>query len=404
MNARIVSWFLVHFWLLINTALAAPVIDGFSGTFTHGSIVTLSGSGFGSKSPVEPVSWDNFESGSNAQAVHNVSPVIGPQWTSQRPNDLPRYSSDRAYSGNLSVKIDWIAEDYTIVAFGWTNQGPFDRLFISWWRYHRASPEEVLNDVNCNVPVGDPSYNPDHCFNHKQLYVFGDAACTGSPSVYDCPQILIGAIMTSRQNWLHAIQGGRDDQGNSIGSYTDQFRWDQNVHYRDTLNAWQRWDTYIQREEPYNTDNGLFKAWLGGRLVASEDTTDYNNIPFNWEDIRIGHMFRPHAPYSYFQSYFDDVYIDSTQARVELCNVASWSQKELTGAVCALQIPRNEWGASRLQAQVNAGSFSSGAQVWLYVIDRDGAVNSSGFPVTLGSSQQNDSLAPAAPGNLRSQN
>lgn len=79
---------------------------------------------------------------------------------------------------------------------------------------------------------------------------------------------------------------------------------------------------------------------------------------------------------------FDDVYVNYTRARVELCEQATFSES----TKCELQ-EAAVWGDSQVQIKkLNQGAFPSGSQAYLYVIDKNGVVNSSGYPIEIGDS------------------
>ncbi len=75
----------------------------------------------------------------------------------------------------------------------------------------------------------------------------------------------------------------------------------------------------------------------------------------------------------------DDVYVDFTQARVELCDTSTWSNRSR----CEIQIPLS-WSPTSITINVNRGSFANGNTAYLYVVDANGHVNSQGFQVTVG--------------------
>jgi hypothetical protein len=89
----------------------------------------------------------------------------------------------------------------------------------------------------------------------------------------------------------------------------------------------------------------------------------------------------------------DDLYIDTTWARVMICTGSQWNSK----GICEIQIP-SAWSANSVTITANQGSFASGQQAYLYVVDSTGAVNANGFPVTIGGG--GDTMAPANPYNL----
>lgn len=79
--------------------------------------------------------------------------------------------------------------------------------------------------------------------------------------------------------------------------------------------------------------------------------------------------------------YYDDVYIDYTQARIMLGNSPDFtlsSHREM-------QIP-TEWADNSISITANPGSFNTGDTAYLYVIDADGNVsnNGQGVEITIG--------------------
>ena len=89
---------------------------------------------------------------------------------------------------------------------------------------------------------------------------------------------------------------------------------------------------------------------------------------------------------------YDDIYIDFTQARVELADASTWAARTKS----EIQIP-TVWSATSISVNVNQASYANGSTAYLYVIDSAGLVNASGFLVTVGSGVS----VPAAPSNLR---
>lgn len=93
-----------------------------------------------------------------------------------------------------------------------------------------------------------------------------------------------------------------------------------------------------------------------------------------------------------FNFYVDDVYVDVTRARVEVCDTSTWAARTR----CEPQIP-SAWSITSITVTGAMASFSSGT-AYLYVVDSTGAVNANGFPVTIGGS--GDTTPPAAPTGL----
>ena len=69
-------------------ATAAPSISGVNGTVSHNQSVTISGSGFGTKSPAAPRVYSDFEDGTAGAALSSSD------WALSYEYDPPRYSNE----------------------------------------------------------------------------------------------------------------------------------------------------------------------------------------------------------------------------------------------------------------------------------------------------------------------
>ena len=81
-----------------------------------------------------------------------------------------------------------------------------------------------------------------------------------------------------------------------------------------------------------------------------------------------------------FTLYNDDLYIDTTQARVELCDSSTWSAR----THCEIQ-PATAWNDSQISVTLNQGSFQDSQQIYLFVINAAGDPVGESFPVKIGS-------------------
>ncbi|MFA6198430.1 MAG: hypothetical protein WC734_04760 [Patescibacteria group bacterium] len=75
---------------------------------------------------------------------------------------------------------------------------------------------------------------------------------------------------------------------------------------------------------------------------------------------------------------YDDIYFDYTQARVEIGNTSTWD----TNTHREIQIPHTTWNDDQIQFTVNQGTFTNGESAYLYVVDENGVVNTTGYPIT----------------------
>ncbi len=90
--------------------------------------------------------------------------------------------------------------------------------------------------------------------------------------------------------------------------------------------------------------------------------------------------------------YFDDIYIDTSLARVMLANNSNYNQ----ATVVEPQIP-SAWSSNLITVKVNLGKFPSSGSAYLFVFDSNNNHNSVGYPVTIGGGNP----PPAAPTALR---
>jgi len=330
---------------LSGAALAQPSLISVSGTLEQGQSLSLGGSGFGSPM-YTPISWDDFEGGLSGQPLGAAAMGEGWSFLSQEP--MPSYTTQRSVSGSQSAHITW--QSYSISSFGWSGQGPFRSMYVSFWRY---------------MDPAQPSVLPD---NMKLMYIYGN----------NTPEFMIGAIMPTRGNWQYAVQP----------SPTVNIRWDVSHHYTTTNNHWQRWEVYVELESSANASDGRIKGWLDGELVYDHDGLDLCSEDGRFEDIKIGHMFQGHTADDH--CFYDDVYIGQSMARVELGNAPQFEN-------CTVRHvqPPLDWNDGAVQVEFNPGSFSAGSQAYLFVVDEEGRA-SDGLAVTLGGVV--DPGAPGEPG------
>jgi hypothetical protein len=349
--------------LVGSQALAQPEITGTSGNLIYKSTLTITGIGFGIKEPASPISWDDFENQIIGQTVANSVPIIGTNWTliqGKPGTDAIVFDTVQIHSGEKSVRIDW--QNESINAFGWSNKGPYNRLYISYWRYQTGSYEQGTN-------------------NHKQFYVYGNGNDTLGHS--DLPQF-INFIPAWGYNW-----GFMNNQAECGGSthYSD-------LSYDSTKDRWNRWEFWIVLNT-VNTTDGIVKEWVSGvlKLESSNYKHRCDGQVGQWDDFRLGHMFQgpgSGAPEALKQAWFDDVYIDITQSRVEICSGKTWVNRNHS----EIQLPC-AWTDNSIQVTINEGSFNPGDTAYLYVVNQDGIANEIGYPVIFGSNNKSDTISPS---------
>jgi hypothetical protein len=322
-------------------ASAGPSVTSASGTVSQGQALQISGSGFGTRASYNNNgdTWDggkflnfrfkDFEDGNlNSHGFYPQSG--GAEWTpsgtelnvlSGGPSNSSKYMR-RQYGqedGGLSADIAGAGNQvYTTFKFmiaPGTQSGKF-------WRLYGDAPQtSVYLSTGCT-----------------DTWIRGATECTaGSCSG---AQTQWGAGPQMSPGVWHRIEFWVDANSNTFTAYIDGTQ------------AWTE------------------KNWLNTSLTANGHTMDFPNM------IDSGSR---NASCPATGSYnYDDIYIDFTQARVEIGDASTWAAVQHK----EVQIP-TAWSDSAIQVRVNPGAFSSGDKAWLYVVNSSGAVNASGLPVTI---------------------
>ncbi len=120
--------------------------------------------------------------------------------------------------------------------------------------------------------------------------------------------------------------------------------------------------------------NGSFGWWLDGtartvmtgRLVRTAPCTFSNLYINSYYATDIGTYDAASI------SWLDDIYVDSTQARVEVCASSSWDSR----GHCEVQVPR-AWANGSITVSANRGSFTPDqfSTAYVFVVDVRGNVS-----------------------------
>jgi hypothetical protein len=327
-------------FLTVATA-AAPVITGASGLYEEGSEVAISGSLFGSNNL--DIQFLGGHDGLIETGALNQTPANTNGWLfDQGVGCNMKISDSHAHSGQKSLYCPQDSLNAAVRYRHPRNIGPNQRVFVSWWvrRNHTGSGQWKI-------------------FRFKQENDIQDGA----------PETVMSRHATSAPFFV------RIDFAPS-----DPISW--NMPYPNDDNRWYRIDVEVHTSSA-NESDGFYK-------VSRHDPTSLEPIASN---SLIGMTFKNSLLYYkmfIWQNYIgngiesqniwmDDLFVQvGSVARVELGDSATWN----TSTFREIQRP-TKWSDSSIKLNFNQGSFKSGDNAFLYVVDADG-IPSAAYPIIIG--------------------
>ncbi|MEA1924250.1 MAG: hypothetical protein U9M95_00115 [Candidatus Altiarchaeota archaeon] len=332
-------------------------------SISHGDSITISGSGFGVKSPAAPIVWD---------ACDDSSPVdVDTIWNGQNyplvagdEDNLPDYRTSYPTGNPMSMPnahvTKYLCGAMTTVSGSWENSNsavcfthfpsggwPTRKLFAMYY-YRIASTFSIddgtmgghnMKEFACNLNGNylDPPQNYlDHCNgatpvvtnpNDAQMKCqpsgYG-SSCGGGQFYYNNPML----------RWQHM-----ELQWDSSG-----YLW----HFSDGVDCDDHlWCTEkVLRTDFYSMTVGGFSRW-----PLTNDTGNYR--------------------------YWAAVYLDDTYARVMLGNNPSWDS-------CTIREPQipSAWSDDSIKCNINLGALPDNGTAYLFVFDENNTHNEVGYPIT----------------------
>lgn len=320
-----------------------PSVSNVTGNLNHGSSVTINGTGFGNKRNAAPVKWDNFESGALGAALATNG------WIHYSSNISPLFSNTRAYSGNQSAHTDMPMAADNFNTAGLRNLNTLQLYLSCQFRWERIAGDYTDGPF---IKLLRANANPDFYHSRPRFYTTHRLRTPAYESGYSPDQVIAPEPNDVQTTGIHNLIEGQ----------------------------WNRLEVYYKYSDPAGTANGALQTWvnLGQNANYTDVVTRANDsvsgarvidnflLPFMADRLQNVHL----------RMYVDDVYVDTTQARVEIGNAPTWdtcTQREI-------QIP-SFWSTTAINITVNRGMIPTGSQVYLYVVDSNGNHNTSGYPV-----------------------
>ncbi|NTW27232.1 MAG: hypothetical protein HGA36_02840 [Candidatus Moranbacteria bacterium] len=425
----------ISFLVLPGFSKAAPLISAPTpSSVISGQVVTVAGSGFGSKAVIAPIKFDDFQAGNNGDSVAThgweiigVPPIIS--------TEFPRYGAKSAMH-DFTDTAQWDSGYYLGGMFDSASRLGLDQIYFSYYVYTKPlRTTSVLYNPASNYSVGDlvlwnntggdsktmvwecqtahTSSTPfDPALEYYNNYTYwkpvysrnvkyGRATSgTGSDETRGNPQF---NLLTQSENggpsWSQGLNNGSDTNVFYSGDFFDP----QGKLWPLT---WHRIEVYVKLSSSAGATDGVRQYFSDGKEIKREENvatlTGIDNDPhFNtvFSPYYVSHEHGlpgdlwPVMPVQY-KIFTSDFYVDKTRARVEIGNASTFAN-------CThreIQIPQTTWNDGQLEIKVNQGSFADGATAYLYVVDEDGSVNAVGYPITFDGIL--DTTAPSAPSGL----
>lgn len=312
------------------------------GDFSHGSLCTVRGTGFGDHPDFHPDAdklirmWETFETGDFTSNAYGSWSLFNPdaiELMEQSPTarnaagDSFLYRRNETSLGNLEFPSQdheayyfahWIrlSDDFDVCGSNGTQQ----------WKGTRLSSGN--NQVNV-------------------YWAYGCADGFNIAIEYTSPQIL---------RWQAQIAPLPEPPAR--------------------LEGWHRWDMYVRKSTSADSNDGELQIFVDNERVydflTDTGVPHHGGMGFDSEGgdfatrVAIGSYFSSASVGTWLD--YDDLYISHTLARVELCDGPTFE----TSRHCELQEPI-PWTDTAVEFRVNRGTFPVDDDAWLFVVDESGA-------------------------------
>ncbi|HYQ71052.1 MAG TPA: hypothetical protein VET88_03880 [Gammaproteobacteria bacterium] len=332
-------------YFLSSAVMAQPFISAVDTSQLGSGKLTINGNGFGPGPSVNL--FDNFESttANAGDAIPVSSPIIG-SWSSV---NKPVPYTTQAHSGKFSAKM-----------------------------------------------VNNPQFRLDFSTGVQEAFV---SAWVRVPNGTNFPGATSPGVFPDVSSWKFGWLIDLDYLGNSSDLVTISHIGKGNFHtggndytiLRGLGNSWWSWNSWVRlavwvRANPTNPtstgdilihtvsqEKGVGEGWFQQPVFDSDGPAlkeyKYLNIP-GWV--------RSNSPL------YDDIYVASgpnALAHVELTDSANYDQSHIV----AIQ-PSTSWSSGKITVDTNQGGFPDLNNVYLFVWDKDGNRNATGYPLSAGMS------------------
>ena len=323
--------------------------------FDDGEFVIVDGTGFGTKTNAAPLQFDDFEEGTDGTVLVSTSGTnhwnsIGSNMGASLPQYWPHYEHDAARLGNMGLLCDFSSPVSTCqFAYNDVNAYPNGYYLDFWIRYFHTG-----NLARSWKPWD--TWGGTNFASAPQIDWHGD--CDGS--------LKAAAALADNTGWeLY------NNNVSSDTSFTGSF------HHVQVV---------LRYNSPYTVNNGILKIYLD--CVPIFDSVNRKIVTSNGvhtTSIDLGYYLTldQQAPGSGCLTprgspaavWWDDVYVDGPQARIELGDDSNYD----SCTVREIQIP-SAWSSTSATFNVRWGAVYDASKAYLFVTD-DMGHTSAGYQV-----------------------
>ena len=350
-------------------AFAAPSISGVSGTITNGQSITISGSGFSTKTTAAPLlsSYDNATTSNNWSGGS-----LGGSWTTSGTISLSQTQQRSTHTQNSYAVTYDNNSGYDSVRY--QRESADDKLYVSFWMYR--------DNATLNMVTGSGD-------NAKFLRIYQDSSGTEGDTYYQLVCNSSGDAMSLRSSGDQTADcdGWTVDYTSSLYNADRYSSIKFNAAANSTLPKMQNWEHYeYYMDYPSTTGNNDATniIWKDGATVARSIDIAVNEAGAanEWRWVMLGQVSGAYSPS--YNEYIDQVYIDNTPARVFISDSSTMTMPDIASHHHSEIQVASSWSDSSITFTLNQGSFANGSTVYVYVVDSAGAVNATGEAITFG--------------------
>jgi hypothetical protein len=371
-----------------------PYVGSACGTWTHGSMATLTGVRFGTKSEQQTYRFDDASGSSLAALWDYAYPSQNDpkfQIAYRAPSDvtlangviggvpLPHAHGARyiagAHYGTIGTAYNGFAGG--MVALGMNGQQGQTYSYISYYR--RIDPSWLVR-TNCTL-----ASDCDHNFKEYDYAAGYGPYGTASVNIYFDTAAGSNPMKPTQwqgnyAEWPGSTIFGWNPQTNH-GYFTPPGIGGIYANASATVaGPGMRWQK-VELVFKHGSDDGYQRIYQDNKLAWDVSANDDGSATGPISETVIGGYAREYGdtePYKNNWRYYADIYYDHSLARVMLANAADY-----TMATIVEPQPHVAWADGSIQITVNLGALSGG-NAYLFVIDPDGTRAVDGLPVAIG--------------------